>query len=293
MIHSRLLFSLSLVIVMALSACASAPPPPPKQWQEYERQTASGHEKYQHGYIEQAQHAYLRALAHAELADSSERIVAASINLGACALQLDQPNEAARAYARAVREARLAKLPVLEWQAQSGLAEAMRRSGDARRALALYAARPDAVTLPNNVRAAAELARAQALADAQQSSEAEQLMTSLEGSLRAQPAPSPWLATWYLTRARILLQAGQLDAAQSAALAALDLDRALHHPPSVADDHRLLGDIAERKGQVDLARDHRERAAAIYRHTGQKVRLQEVTSPAGMIHPASKQPTEK
>lgn len=265
------------LLAIVLGGCASAPPPPPKQVLEYERHTSVGLEKHAQGYIGQARSAFQRALVHAELDDSGERIASALINLGSTELLLDDAEAAGRAYARAIREARGVAATALEWQGINGLAEATRRLGQPAKALDLYATRPDpGRTVAEDHVWSADLGRARALADLGRASEALALADRVEAAARPR-APAVLAATQH-TRARIQLTNHQLEEALASARLALESDRSLHHPPSVADDHRLLADILSALGRPAEAAAHRERAAAIYLHTGQAARLATVRS---------------
>ncbi|HET6719467.1 MAG TPA: hypothetical protein VFH22_07450, partial [Rhodocyclaceae bacterium] len=76
----------------------------------------------------------------------------------------------------------------------------------------------------------------------------------------------------------IRLAQGEPGAAREAASAALELDRARHHPPSVADDHRLLGKLAAAQNNTAQARFHAQRALGIFANTGQEKRAAESRS---------------
>lgn len=272
-------FALATVL---LAGCAGAPPVPPRQVLEYERHTSVGLEKHADGYLGQARAAFRRALAHAELDDSGGRIAGALINLGGTELLLDEAEAAGRAYARAIREARAVADPGLEWLATGGLAEATRRLGQPGKALELYAARPDpGKPLPDALTLAAEIGRARALADAGRRDEARAVLDRVEVAARKLPPPAGALAATHHARARILFAEGRHEEALASAQHALDADRSLHHPPSVADDHRLLAEIHAVLGRTEAAATHRERAAAIYRHTGQAARLRAVQPDSG------------
>ena len=275
----------AVAALLGLTGCASAPPTPPKQVLEFERHTSAGLEKSAHGYVGQARGAFLRALAHAELDDSAGLIATALINLGSTELQLDQVEAAGRVYARAVREARNAQSPALEWQAQNGLAEATRRLGQPGKALELYAHRPDpGKSLTEALSLFAEVGRAQALADNGLPDQALAVLDGLETTARNRTPTDVLWPNILHARARILQQAKRLEEALAAAESALLKDRALHHPPSVADDHRLLSELLAAQSREDEAREHRDRAASIYTHTGQATRLKAVQpSPASSI----------
>lgn len=272
-------FAVALLAAL-LASCGSAPPAPPKQILEYERHTSVGLEKNGHGYLVESRNAFRRALVFAELDDQHERITSALLNLGASELLLDDPEAAGRAYARAVREARLGNLPVLEWQARCGLAEASRRLGQPEKALELYAGLPAGVQ-PGVVtqQLPMEINRALALSDMARHDEALAVLVQAEALARRdspKPEAKASLAALLLARARISLVKGDLSAAEVDALAALAIDHELHYPPSVADDHRWLGKILRARNVLPKALDHYQRAARIYLQTGQSKRLAEV-----------------
>ena len=280
---ARLLASLSLITLLV--GCGSAPPAPPRQLQEYHRHTSVGLEKYRDGQIGEARNAFLRALARAELDDDSRLIATALLNLGAAELLLDHAAEAGQAYGRASREARLAGAGLLDWQAISGLAESARRLGQPAKALDLFAARPDVgKDLAPAIRLPAEVSRARALADGGQSDTALTLLDTLIAEARKQPQPDPALAAALHARASVMLARGNPGAARESALAALDLDRHLHHPPSVADDHHLLATIAAVQNDLPTARHHQQRAFAIFSNTGQEKRA---TGSANALKPGT------
>ncbi|HET6718097.1 MAG TPA: hypothetical protein VFH22_00535 [Rhodocyclaceae bacterium] len=259
-----------------LAACGSAPPAPPRQVQEYARHTAVGLEKHRDGQIGEARNAFLRALARAELDDDAGLIATALLNLGATELLLDLNAEAGRSYARASREAQLAGQPGLDWQAISGLAETSRRLGQPAKALELFAVRPEpGKAIDDAVRGHADISRARALADSGQGAAALGLLDSVIKAAQARPQPDPALAAAWHALATIRLAQGETAAARGAATAALELDRARHHPPSVADDHRLLGKIAAAQNDAAQARFHAQRALAIFANTGQEKRAAE------------------
>jgi tetratricopeptide (TPR) repeat protein len=266
--------ALRAFLVASLAACGSAPPAPPKQVLEYERHTSVGLEKHAQGYIAQARGAFLRALNHAEVDDSGERIASALINLGGIELLLDDAESAGRAYGRAVREARAVKAAGLEWQAQNGLAEATRRLGQAAKALDLYATRPDpGKGLPETLALSAEVGRARALADLGRTVEAIEVLDRVDAAGARALSAGTALAASQHARARTLLLAGQLDQALAAAGKALDRNRALHYPPSVGEDHRLIAEILVKAGRPAEAAEHRSRASTIFSHTGQTTRM--------------------
>jgi len=269
------------VVALSLAACGSAPPVPPKQVLEYERHTSVGLEKHAQGYIAQARGAFVRALNHAEVDDSGERIASALINLGGIDLLLDDAQSAGRAYGRAVREARAVKAAGLEWQAQNGLAEATRRLGQATKALDLYATRPDpGKGLPENLALAADVGRARALADLGRTAEALDVLDRVDAAGAKVASAGAALAASQHARARTLLAAGRFEDALAAAGNALEKDRALHYPPSVGEDHRLIAEILVAAGRPAEAAEHRTRASTIFSHTGQTTRLAAVR-PAG------------
>lgn len=283
-------FGVSAALTLALLTSCGSVPVLPKQVQEYQRHSSVGFEKFQAGQIGEARSAFNRAVARAELDDDAALIAAALLSLGATELLLDNNESAGRSYARASREARLAGNPAYDWQAISGLAEATRRLGQPAKALELFAARPDTgKALTDPVRIPAEVARARALADSGQSESALQLLATLESAARALPSPHPALALCFHAKATVLLGAGRSTDALPPARAALELDRQLHHPPSVADDHRLLARIAlaqtNTPDATDIAKQHLERALAIYRNTGQAGRAAETLK---ALHPASR-----
>ena len=264
-------------LVFALAACGSAPPVPPKQVLEYERQTSVGLEKHAQGYVAQARNAFLRALTHAEVDDSGERMAGALINLGGVELLLDDPEAAGRAYGRALREARAVKSGSLEWQAQNGLAEATRRLGQPAKALDLYATRPDpGKSLPESLALLAEIGRARALSDLGRAAEALEALDRVDAAASTLSSPAAVQASAQYARARILFAAGRLEPALAASEAALAKDRALHYPPSVGEDHRLIAEILAASGRTAEAAEHRARASSIFSHTGQTRRLSAV-----------------
>jgi tetratricopeptide (TPR) repeat protein len=261
--------------LISLLGCASAPPPPARQVQEYQRHTTVGLEKYGDGFIGEARNAFRRALSHAELDDSHERIASALLNLGASELLLDEPEAGGQAFARAAREAAQGQRPSLEWQALCGLAEATRRLGQPGQAVALYERLPPA-SRPSEAHRLwpAEIARALALAEAGRADEGLALLAQGENPVRGLGPNNATLGSLLLARARIHLQRKELPAAAAAGYAALENDRALHHPPSVADDHYWLGqiEVARQENTVGAA-DHLQRAARIFARTGQTKRL--------------------
>ena len=274
---SALLIPTSLLVL--LGACGSAPPAPPKQLQEYSRHSTAGLEKHRDGFIGEARNAFQRALARAELDDDAHLITSALLNLGTTELLLDQLDDASRTYGRARREALLAGSQQLEWQAISGLAEATRRLGQPHKALELFAVRPGVDhELPPAIRLPVELARARALADSGHMDSALTLIDGVITRARTEVQPDPTLATAWHARATVLLAKGATVAALDAAKTALALDRALHHPPSIADDHQLLGKIAASQKDEASARHHHQRALSIYRHTGQSKRATDCQS---------------
>jgi len=277
--HAALGIAAALTLAL-LAGCGSAPVVP-KQVQEYQRHSSVGFEKYQAGQIGEARNAFSRALARAELDDDAALIASALLSLGATELLLDNNESAGRAYARASREAKLAGNPAYDWQAISGLAEVTRRLGQPAKALELFAARPEAGKgLTDPLRIPAEVSRARALADSGQTDAALQLLAALETSARTLPQPHPALALCLHAQATVLLGAGRPAEALAPARSALEIDRQLHHPPSVADDHRLLARIvlAQKSTPEDqnVAKQHLERALAIYANTGQALRAAEV-----------------
>lgn len=272
-IRANATWAAALALLALLGACSSAPPAPPRQIQEYARHTAVGLEKHRDGQIGEARNAFLRALARAELDDDASLIATALLNLGATELLLDLNAEASRSYARASREAQLAGQPGLDWQAISGLAEAARRSGQPAKALELFAARPEpGKTIDDATRQHAEISRARALADSGQGAAALDLLDKVMKAAKSRPQADPALAAAWHALATIRLAQGETKAAREAASAALELDRARHHPPSVADDHRLLAKIAASQNDTAQARFHDQRALAIFSNTGQDKR---------------------
>lgn len=273
---TRLVSGALLALSALTSGCGSAPPAPPRQVQEYHRHTAVGHEKYTDGQIGEARSAFLRALARAELDDDSNLIATALLNLGASELLLDNADAAGRAYARASREARLAGNSTLNWQAISGLAEATRRLGQPAKALELLASRPATEPpISPELQFPAEITRARALADGGQADAALHLLAGVVQSAATRPPPDASLAMAWYAQASILLMKQETAAATAAAQKALALDHQRHHPPSVADDHRLLARIAALQNTNVLARHHWQRALTIYRNTGQEQRATE------------------
>lgn len=272
-IRANAALAAALALLTLLAACGSAPPAPPRQIQEYARHTAVGLEKHRDGLIGEARNAFLRALARAELDDDAGLIATALLNLGATELLLDLNAEASRSYARASREAQLAGQPGLDWQAISGLAEATRRSGQPAKALELFAGRPEpGKAIDDAARQHAEVSRARALADAGQGAAALNLLDNVVKAAQSRPQPDPALAAAWHAQATIRLAQGEAKAAREAANAALELDRARHHPPSVAEDHRLLARIAAAQNDTAQARFHEQRAFAIFSNTGQDKR---------------------
>lgn len=259
------------LLAATLAGCASAPPPA-RQVSEYQRHLALGLEKHAAGQLGAARSAFQRAVGPAELDDDAALIATALLNLGACELLLDNADAAGSVYARAVREARLAGHRGLEWQAVSGLAEATRRLGQPAKALELFAARPADVRPDEAIRLPAELSRARALADSGDTAAGMAVVATVEAAASQRPPPDPALAAALYTRALLLLASQQTDAALAPATAALALDRQRHHPPSVGDDHALLGQLALRRQDAEAARHHLQRAAAIYLQTGQERR---------------------
>lgn len=265
----------TLLVLCFLAGCAAPPPLPPKHILEYERQSSAGHEKYAQGYIDQARSSFQRALTHAELDDSGERIASALINLGGTELLLDDAESAGRLYARALRAARGVGAGTLEWQAQNGLAEASRRLGQPDKALDLYAFRTNpAWTASNGLILAADIGRASALADVGRVDEALAMLAGVDAAAaKGLPETGGAEAAALHARARILFKGGRNEEALAYARRALDKDRLLHHPPSVAEDHRLIAEILATAGRDAEAGEHRDRAAAIFSHTGQARRL--------------------
>lgn len=265
-----------LACATLLSACGSAPPAVPRQIQEYSRHSAVGFEKHQDGFIGESRNAFLRALARAEMDDDAQLIATALLNIGASELLLDNVDEAVRTYGRANREAELAGSISLRWQALSGLAEATRRQGQPTKALELFAARPELIKPQEPaLHLAAEVSRARALADNGQPDTALGLVNAVIDGGKNRPAPDAASAAAWHAKASLLLSTGKHQDAMAAASAALDLDRAIHHPPSVAEDHRLLAKIAASQNANDTQRHHLQRALAIFANTGQKKRAAE------------------
>ena len=277
-----------LIATGLLNGCGSTPPAPtPRQLQEYARHTSVGLEKHRDGHLGEARNAFLRALARAEMDDDGQLIATALLNLGASELALDNLDAASAAFGRASREARLVSQTDLDWQAISGLAEATRRSGHAAKALALFAARPaPGKSLPLEAQWMADIARARAMADEGQTDPALALIDTLILAGKNRPQPDRVLATALHAKASVLLSTGKHSEADTTARQALDLDRALHHPPSVAEDHRLLGQIAAAQNNKPVAQQHYLRAAGIFANTGQdkraescKTALEKLTGP--------------
>ena len=284
-------FCVTASLMLALAGCSSAPSAPPRQVQEFHRHASVGLEKYRDGFVVESRNAFLRALAHAEMADDAGRMASALLNLGSSELLLDNIDAASRAYGRAVREAELAdpaEQPALRWQAVSGLAEAVRRSGNAEKTIALLESRPIvSVGLSETHRLMADITLARALADSGKADEGQgQLDRIIAAAKKLSPAESDGpLAAALHAKASVFLKAGQMDAAQALALTALKLDRGLHHPPSVAEDHRLLGEIAAAQNRTSDRQFHFQRALSIYTNTGQELRAQACRN---MLKPAEK-----
>ena len=131
---------------------------------------------------------------------------------------------------------------------------------------------PAGKALDDAVRLPSEVSRARMLADQGQAGAALQHIEQVVEQATKRPPPDPILATTLHARATLLLAAGQKEEAAAAAQAALEIDRALHHPPSVADDHRLLGQIATAQNDTEKARHHTRRALNIFANTGQDQR---------------------
>lgn len=276
------------LLTAALTGCADAPPAPPRQLVEYARQTSVGLEKYAAGHLGEARNAFRRALAQAELDDDPRLIATALLNLGAAELLLDDTNAAGRACARASREALTVGDAGLEWRAMSGLAEATRRLGQPARALALLDARPGAGRpADETANLLAEISRGRALADLGHTDEAQATLAVVIATARLRPAPDHALASGLHALATVRLATGRADDALTAADEALAVDRRRHSPPAVAEDHRLLGEIAATQGKTDIALQHFERARAIFSHTGQTLRLNSVVERLQQLSPRS------
>jgi tetratricopeptide (TPR) repeat protein len=69
--------------------------------------------------------------------------------------------------------------------------------------------------------------------------------------------------------ARLRMLQGRLPLAESLAGQALSIDRRLVHPPAIAADHVLLGEILRLAGRQEEAQRHVDTAGRIYRQTGQ------------------------
>lgn len=270
----RVLLALAACALL-LSACATPPIPPPAL-QDIDRQLRAGTAHYEGGRLADAATAFRRAATAAERVDDAHRRTAALLALGSSELLQERFANADQTYRLAADEASTHGLAVAHAQAAAGLGEIARQQGrldDAATVLQGVLTTPglpaDTRTLIENALALTRLAQGDIAV-------AEALLT--EADTRSRMLAPELRATTLANRARALLARAtpgeptapsHLAAAQRLGAEALDIDRARLHPPAIAADHLLLGDIAARNGDIPEARRHFARARAIFAQTGQ------------------------
>lgn len=256
----HLLF-LTLSITL-LAACAS-PQRATTAVLATDRHLQAGSRLYQAGQLTEARAAFQRASNAAEMIDDSQRLTDALLAIGASELLLGDFAAADQSYRRALREASAEGLAIPATQASIALAETTRRRGEHGQALSQFRAIREQAGLSADQRAQIDNGMALCLMASGELEAAERTLPPTSGE------PSPLQASTLANQARLRMLQGQPAQAETLANKALSLDRQLHHPPAIAADHALLGEILQRSGRKEEAERHVEIANRIFRQTGQ------------------------
>ncbi|KAB2927347.1 MAG: tetratricopeptide repeat protein, partial [Dechloromonas sp.] len=246
--------------------CSSAPRQAPAI-EAIDRHLLIGSRLYQAGQLGEAKAAFRRAILAAELIDDSRHLVDALLASAASELLLGDLASATASYRRAQQEARQAGLPEAAIQAEIGLAEAARHDKQTAEAIRRFRQLNEQPALSPGQRTQIINGLSLSLIAQGDTEMAASLLLPIEPAANA---PASALAAGTLANlARLRLQQGQLAEAERLAISALQMDRQLLHPPAIAADHVLLGEVMQRAGRPDEAGRHLETAQRIFRQTGQ------------------------
>lgn len=258
--------SLLLIAVTLLAACASPPKPSPAGLAA-DRHVQTGSRLYQAGQLAEARSAFQRGIRAAELIDDSQRLVNALLASAASELLLGDFIAADGNYRRAQQEASREGLAGAAVQAAIGLAETARQRGDHNLALSQFRAIKGKEGLTVEQRGQLDNGMALCLMATGELAAAEHILVLLEPV--SSEASEALHASTLANLARLRLLQGRLPLAESLAGQALSIDRRLFHPPAIAADHLLLGEILRLAGRQEDAQRHVDTAGRIYRQTGQ------------------------
>jgi len=256
------------IVAVFLTACSSVPPKP-FAIDQYERAMVRGTERFHAGELPAALTGFQQALRSAELNDSSERRASALLSIGAVSSMLEEYEWAYSAYSECQREAQINGDDHSTALSQLGLAHLARAKGDVPLALTYYSrVLGGDAKLGAAERMQAENGLALTLAANNQVADALDLLNRLEKQARAQ---SGVLVSAVLSnQAAMLLMSKQPERALPYAKEALNLDRAEHHPPSIASSHMRLAEVYAKLGRWPEAHDSADRAERIFKYTGQR-----------------------
>lgn len=258
---------LFLTLSITLLAACTSPQRPTTAVLATDRHLQAGSRLYQAGQLTEAKAAFQRAINAAEMIDDSQRLTDALLATGASELLLGDFAAADQSYRRAQREARAEGLSIAATQASIALAETTRRRGEHGQALSQFRAIREQAGLSADQRGQIDNGMALCLMASGDLEAAERILPAFEQVASGEPSASQ--ASTLANLARLRMLQGQPAQAETLADKALSVDRQLHHPPAIAADHALLGEILQRAGRNEEAQRHLETANRIFRQTGQ------------------------
>jgi tetratricopeptide (TPR) repeat protein len=253
-----------------LGACSSLPDTPEEVFEkrnQASRNLEAGNRYFREARYNEALEFYQLSLDSSRAIDDAEGQVTALNSLGKTFFLAGENDKAADYYDRALTLAQGSALPVLILQSANNIAELQMRRGES--AKALFTCREALETGGKEASGTVELAvlyhnMGACLRDEGEFAAARGCVEQAADMNRSAKRFSELASNYYMLSS-IAFRENRLDAAQEAALAALDYDKRMENSLGIAQDLLALGTIAQKAGNAAQAHEAYKRSFLAYR----------------------------